>query len=179
VSESTCWGHQRSSKTRSITKQRARDADEFWHLQGLASRHAVGKWQAALSRRPGERDVAPRFAVVLRALEPPERSAAARHRSQARSKHEQPSLILLIKVGSKRLLFPGDAQLSLWESFEKRSPGAMTSLSSTMPNVHGSKASKTEVPRGTLTKELERGTHLHRTDKFRRNEQVRTVEYDV
>jgi hypothetical protein len=141
------------------------------------------------------------------------------------------SLILLITVGKKRLLFPGDAQietweyaleeasnrrkmlkelagvdvykvghhgslnatpLSLWAKFKKkrsssksgrkngRKNGAkLTSLLSTMKNVHGARQRKTEVPRSRLVKELKRESDLRSTEEVKKEKLCDVLPLDL
>jgi hypothetical protein len=100
-----------------VLAQRRTDPEEFWHLQAAAAR---------LAARPGRGVLFPR---VPRAEGDPPQSARWFVR-RMRGIHAQQllelvrivddymnntSLILLFTVGSKRLLFPGDAQIENWE----------------------------------------------------------------
>jgi hypothetical protein len=101
-----------------IRKQRSRDVDQFWHL--LAGPPAL-RAQAPLAKGLARTGRAGRIART-----PPEarwfRDRLQRLRGQqlleiVRSLDDQmnnTSVILLFEVGSKKLLFPGDAQIENW-----------------------------------------------------------------
>ncbi|MHC1765008.1 MAG: hypothetical protein AB9869_12020 [Verrucomicrobiia bacterium] len=96
-----------------ISKQRAKDEAEFWHIRALASRQFVAGAKPAFSgqisrtRPPYTRWIIPRLQAnrgrelleLVRALD------AAMNNT---------SLILLFEAGGKKLLFPGDAQIENW-----------------------------------------------------------------
>ena len=125
------------------------------------------------------------------------------------------SLILLFETKTKKLLFPGDAQIenwqyalgqekfqklladvdvykvghhgslnatprSMWDLFKNKGApnkkGRLKSVLSTKPGKHGSVASRTEVPRATLLKELSSHSELHSTDKLADGELFETIE---
>ena len=201
-------------QTTAIEQQRARDEDEFWHLQARAGvSHA--------EQTPLFPDYpSPRNPLWARWVRRRLRKARARQLlSIVRSLDSQmnnTSLILLLEVGKKRLLFPGDAQYENWmyalskpwvqklvrgvdvykvghhgslnatpktmfDLFEKKQSklGAgqdpMYSLLSTKPDVHGSKASRTEVPRTSLVKALDKETLLQSTAGFAAGEKSKSV----
>lgn len=99
-----------------IRKQRSKDADEFWHLLAGATSIKALPLAEGLKRR----------AKRSTASTPPEarwfRDKLQRLRGQqvleiVRSLDSQmnnTSVILLFEVGSKKLLFPGDAQIENW-----------------------------------------------------------------
>jgi hypothetical protein len=101
-------------QTESIKTQAARDPDEFWHLQSLASARAslnkkklFGRHASYASIPPDARWLCDRIdrlgsnqlLGIVRALD---------------KAMNNTSLILLFNVGKKRLLFPGDAQIETW-----------------------------------------------------------------
>lgn len=115
------------------------------------------------------------------------------------------SVILYIKFGGTKMLFPGDAQIenwsyalgkasvkrllsdihvykvghhgsrnatpkTLWNNFgNRRGPveRKLCTILETLPDVHGSKRNKTEVPRSTLVSALKSDSTLIRTDQMR------------
>jgi hypothetical protein len=99
-------------QTTAIEKQRTRDEDEFWHLQARAgAAHAE-----ATELFPGYKTL--RNPVWARwARRRFRESRAEQLLSIVRSLDHQmnnTSLILLLQIGKKRLLFPGDAQYENW-----------------------------------------------------------------
>lgn len=206
------------AQTTSIEKQRSRDEDEFWHLQARAGViHAEG---TALF--PGYKTL--RNPVWARwALRRFRKSRAEQLLSIVRSLDHQmnnTSLILLLQIGNKRLLFPGDAQHENWayalskawvrkllqgvdvykvghhgslnatpksmlKLFQKKQSvvgageTAMHSLLSTMSGVHGTESRRTEVPRNSLVKKLNKETQLLSTTKFPAGTKSRSIRLRV
>jgi ribonuclease BN (tRNA processing enzyme) len=103
-------------QSRAIERQRDEDKDEFWHLQAKASR------RAASAGKP----LFPRAARVTGSVLPVEtrwflpRVEAVRGDQLLEivrildMQMNNTSVILLFEVGTKKLLFPGDAQLENW-----------------------------------------------------------------
>ncbi len=103
-------------QSRAIERQRDEDKDEFWHLQAKASR------RAAAAGKP----LFPRAAQVTGSVLPVEtrwflpRVEAVRGDQLLEivrildMQMNNTSVILLFEVGTKKLLFPGDAQLENW-----------------------------------------------------------------
>jgi hypothetical protein len=103
-------------QSRAIEQQRDEDKDEFWHLQAKASR------RAAATGTP----LFPRAAQVTGSVLPVEtrwflpRIEAVRGDQLLEivrildQQMNNTSVILLFEVGTKKLLFPGDAQLENW-----------------------------------------------------------------
>lgn len=99
-------------QTKTIEKQRSRDADEFWHLQAVTATSAI----EAPPIFPAAREV--RNLVQGRWLRRQLRKARGEQllsivRSLDHAMNNT-SLILLFEVGDKKLLFPGDAQYENW-----------------------------------------------------------------
>jgi hypothetical protein len=192
-------------QTTTIEKQRSKDADEFWGLQARAGEYHANQKKLfpgyeTLENPPWARWVRSRF----------RKSRAEQLLSIVRSlDHEMnnTSLILVLQIGSKMLLFPGDAQYENWmyalskpwvkkllrdvdvykvghhgslnatpksmlNIFQKKQsilgPGQtpMHSLLSTKTEVHGTESKRTEVPRKSLIKELNKETILESTTEF-------------
>ena len=136
-------------QTETISKQKARDRDEFWHLAPLQFAHAVGAAPAAADDADDDDDLiaaAPVPGIATRSVRRKKSSAlfpdavvqlASKLPAEARWVAERidqangdmmlgivraldkqmnnTSVILLFKAGSKKLLFPGDAQLENWK----------------------------------------------------------------
>jgi hypothetical protein len=108
-------------QTASIKKQRARDADEFWHFQAAAMRLSAssnGKANGVLF--PGHvRAKGPRFPVDVRWLIYHLRKSHGDQTLQIVRMLDKAmnntSVILLFRVGGESLLFPGDAQIENWD----------------------------------------------------------------
>jgi hypothetical protein len=104
------------TQSRAIEKQRSEDPDEFWHLQAAAARRVMAKGSA----------IFPRAHKVAGSILPLEtrwflpRVEAIRGEQLLEivrildKQMNNTSVILLFEVGTKRLLFPGDAQLENW-----------------------------------------------------------------
>jgi len=114
-------------QTDSIRQQRAKDQDEFWHLQALAGRRfTVGSaalFPRAAAYRKGEKP--PPFArwLIPRMLA----MRADQLLEIVRILDDQmnnTSVILLFETANRKLLFPGDAQLENWFYALKESPRA-------------------------------------------------------
>ena len=114
-----------------ITKQRDKDAAEFWHLLGASARR--------LTAAGGIMPFAPRFASGSRArgLRHPPHTRWIINRLKAAHVAQRleivralddamnnTSLILLFEVGGKKFLFPGDAQIENWNYALKDAPAA-------------------------------------------------------
>lgn len=99
-------------QSHSIARQRRSDEDEFWHLQARSAAHKTEQavlfpnyptlknpvW-ARWARRRYRRSRAEHLLSIVRSLD---------------HQMNNTSLILLLEVGDKRLLFPGDAQYENW-----------------------------------------------------------------
>jgi hypothetical protein len=101
------------SQNAAISEQRAKNKEEYWHLQASSANLAVGLGAALFPRHAAA--VVPGWARWGR-----ERLRALRRHmlmSIVRELDEEmnnTSLILLFRVGDKSLLFPGDAQWENW-----------------------------------------------------------------
>jgi hypothetical protein len=113
-------------QSEAIRRQRAEDADEFWHLQALAG-------------EPGARQMPPLFATAdtisadelpvqtrwfttrLNTIRGDELLEIVRVLDQAMN---NTSLILLFEIGAKKFLFSGDAQIENWTYALKVAPEA-------------------------------------------------------
>jgi beta-lactamase superfamily II metal-dependent hydrolase len=101
-----------------VLKQRDTDPEEFWHLQAAAARLAARPGRGVLF--PGvprsDRDQIPQnarwFVRRLRGIQAQQLLELVRIVDNFMN---NTSLILLFTVGSKRLLFSGDAQIENWE----------------------------------------------------------------
>jgi len=103
-------------QSRAVEQQRDEDRDEFWHLQAKASRRAAATGQPLF----------PRAAQVTGSVLPVETRWFLPRIESVRGDQlleivrildkqmNNTSLILLFEVGTKKLLFPGDAQLENW-----------------------------------------------------------------
>lgn len=103
-------------QSKAITKERSRDEAEFWHLQGLAGGLAARPaGSGALFPNATPWKSAPPqtrwFQRRLRAVRGAQLLGLVRALDKAMN---NTSLILLLKVGKHRLLFPGDAQIENW-----------------------------------------------------------------
>jgi hypothetical protein len=98
-----------------VQEQRRKDADEFWHLLAVATPQARGKrgkgpfpLRYALPRIPGFASWLQKHAdKMLRQ----QLLAIVRRMDDVLN---NTSVILLFEVGTKKLLFPGDAQIENW-----------------------------------------------------------------
>jgi hypothetical protein len=103
-------------QSRAIERQRSEDQDEFWHLQAQASQRTAATGRPLFPRAPQVTGSA--LPVETRWFLP--RIEAVRGDQLleiVRILDEQmnnTSVILLFEVGTKKLLFPGDAQLENW-----------------------------------------------------------------
>ena len=207
-------------QTDTISRQRSKDPDEFWQLQAKRLGDEAG---IALGEEPlFPNDVAARggkLPMYARWLAYRLKQASSDQTLQlVRALDKQmnnTSLILLFETKTKKLLFPGDAQIenwqyalgqekfqklladvdvykvghhgslnatprSMWDLFKNKGApnkkGRLKSVLSTKPGKHGSVASRTEVPRATLLKELSSHSELHSTDKLADGELFETIE---
>lgn len=100
-------------QTDKISKQRTKDAAEFWHLQASASaRFAGGAAAPFMKKHYGK--IPPSARWLTRRLE---RIVAQQMLGVVRSLDDQmnnTSLILLTEVAGQTFLFPGDAQIENW-----------------------------------------------------------------
>ena len=104
------------TQSRAIEKQRSEDPTEFWHLQALAAKRSASEG----------RDIFPRARKMTGSALPLEtrwflpRVEAVRGEQLLEivrildKQMNNTSVILLFEVGTKKLLFPGDAQLENW-----------------------------------------------------------------
>jgi beta-lactamase superfamily II metal-dependent hydrolase len=105
-----------------IKKQRSKDPDQFWHLQARSMRFANdggGTGRGAILFPRHVRHKGPHFPIEARwliyharRLQGDQLLQIVRMLDDAMN---NTSVILLFQVGSKRLLFPGDAQIENWE----------------------------------------------------------------
>ncbi|SEH12652.1 hypothetical protein SAMN05428974_0529 [Sphingopyxis sp. YR583] len=197
-----------------VRKQRARDPGEYWHLAAHAAAAVPGVGGGkveplfpahVVARKAGEFPVDTRWFVRrLREMRGRQMLSIVRTLDKAMN---NTSLILLFRIGSKLLLFPGDAQgenwrfaledvkmagvrallaevdlykvghhgslnatpKSLWAKFARKTsqdddPERLRTLMSTMADVHGHSADRTEVPRASLVAELEGQSNLQSTE---------------
>lgn len=108
-----------------VEKQRVEDEAEFWHLQAVAGGHSASKTLKPLFRRKhrASKDVLPFetrwFLPRLEAIRGEQLLEIVRILDRAMN---NTSLILLFEVGSRKLLFPGDAQIENWTYALKKAP---------------------------------------------------------
>ena len=136
--EVTVLGPPTLRQTQTITKQKAKDKDEFWHLAPLQFGSAMGAAPVAVPPTASEGSTAParskkrtsalfpQAAVDLASKLPSEARWVSERVDQSNgdmmlgivraldNQMNNTSVILLFKAGSKKLLFPGDAQLENW-----------------------------------------------------------------
>lgn len=93
-----------------IRSQRARDQDEFWHLRGDTLAAAA---PTATPKRGGK-PVPPNARWFRARLQGMTAAGLLEIVRQLDDQMNNTSLILLIEVNGKKLLFPGDAQLENW-----------------------------------------------------------------
>jgi hypothetical protein len=117
------------NQSKAIRRQRAKDPDEFWHLQA-----AFWEIQAALGRRFTARGVSPFPRAASYAERPPSTRWFIPRMDALRGDQlleivrildkamNNTSVILLFEVGDKRFLFPGDAQIENWSYALKTAP---------------------------------------------------------
>jgi hypothetical protein len=107
-------------QTDTIKKQRSKDKDEFWHFQANAMKMAEAIQQDSGILFPKHvRNRGPIFPVETRWLVHHARSIRSNQLLQIVRMLDKAmnntSVILLFRVGSKSLLFPGDAQIENWQ----------------------------------------------------------------
>lgn len=118
----------------------------------------IENWEYVLHKARGETKEGQRYAALLRGVD-------------------------LYKVGHHGSL--NATPKTLWNMFEKRSrtkdtPDRMTTVMSSLADVHGSKSSSTEVPRRTLVTALKQQTDHHSTQMQRKKaEYVHIIEMAV
>jgi hypothetical protein len=104
------------TQSRAIEQQRSEDRDEFWHLQAMASRRTAAGGKPLFPRAPqvagSVLPVETRwFLPRIEAVRGDQLLEIVRILDQQMN---NTSVILLFEVGTKKLLFPGDAQLENW-----------------------------------------------------------------
>lgn len=107
-------------QTSTIKKQRSKDADEFWHYQANAMRFAE-------SAKAGKRTLFPKFVRSHGPSFPVDSRWLIYHARAIRGEQllqivrtldtamNNTSVILVLEVAGKKLLFPGDAQIENWQ----------------------------------------------------------------
>ncbi|OWQ90541.1 hypothetical protein CDN99_13605 [Roseateles aquatilis] len=116
-----------------VQKQRSTDDDQFWHFQA----RGAGTANLVAGNQRGPFDAS--YVDAKRGKLPRDARWAARHITASRGNQllgivtmldkvmNNTSLILLMEVGGKRLLFPGDAQIENW-SYALDQPDAQALL---------------------------------------------------
>jgi hypothetical protein len=110
-------------QTTSIQTQRSKDPDEFWHLQALATTRATAAralFSSTWRARGGVPPEARWFVKRADKLSGEQMLEIVRILDDALN---NTSLILLFQTGSKKLLFPGDAQIENWSYALKEAKG--------------------------------------------------------
>ncbi len=110
-----------------VAKQRAKDASEFWHIMGVSAANMTGATLNPFPDAPCDSVANPPLSARwligrIRAVHGAQRLGLVRALDDAMN---NTSLILLFEVGSKKFLFPGDAQLENWSYALKDSPEAV------------------------------------------------------
>jgi hypothetical protein len=107
-------------QTDKIKKQRQRDPDEFWHFQ-------VGAAHLAAAASTAKPTLFPRYVESRGLSQPVSARWLVNHARTMRGEQllqivrmldqemNNTSVILLFKIGKKKLLFPGDAQIENWQ----------------------------------------------------------------
>ncbi len=108
------------TQTDTIRKQRSRDADEFWHLQLRQFADTDGRIEDAASVFPGfEAHTGGKLPMSARWLAYRMKAMRGEQMLQiVRALDRQmnnTSLILLFETATRKLLFPGDAQIENWQ----------------------------------------------------------------
>lgn len=123
-----------------IRQRRSRDENEFWHFQALATSVGHGRLESPF----------PRAAVYAPPSVPPDAQVFLDGLHKARgdqllslvraidSAINNTSVILLIQAGSKKLLFPGDAQIENWSYALSRASEHLRSVDVYKVGHHGS-----------------------------------------
>jgi ribonuclease BN (tRNA processing enzyme) len=107
-------------QTDTIKKQRARDPDEFWHLNSRAMAFAEAGAGVVRPLFPDHvRSHGPRFPIETRWLIRRAREIRSQQLLQIVTMLDtamnNTSVILVLRIGKKTLLFPGDAQIENWQ----------------------------------------------------------------
>lgn len=114
-------------QSRGILKERARDEAEYWHLQAIAGQTAGVPTSERKELFPGAKTMkaappaARWFQHRLRRVRGEQLLSLVRSLDKAMN---NTSLILLLTVGKKRFLFPGDAQIENWQYALSQAPNA-------------------------------------------------------
>lgn len=125
----TVLGPPTLEQAKSIRRQAQKDPSEFWQLLALAAerRNSAGEPLFPTAKRLAAADVPPhaRWLVDrMRSLRGRDLLGIVRTLDDALN---NTSVILLFKVGEKKLLFPGDAQIENWR-FAFSQPGVLEEL---------------------------------------------------
>jgi hypothetical protein len=114
-------------QTDNIRKQRARDQDEFWHLQAMAGEQLALKSSLLFGKstayKKGQKPPPSARWLIPRMLD----MQADQLLELVRILDDQmnnTSVILLFETANRKLLFPGDAQIENWSYALKESPNA-------------------------------------------------------
>jgi hypothetical protein len=105
-----------------IAKQRAKDAQEYWHLQATAQLKTEKARALPFAVARGE--TPPRLRWIMRQMDGARDQQLLGIVRALDAAMNNTSLILLLKVGTTRLLFPGDAQGESWAYVLKASKDA-------------------------------------------------------
>ena len=138
-------------QTDSIRKQTASDEDDFWQFwsrQGLASASAIGPG-AKLFPREVATEIPPALRWFQQRLGTAFGDELLRLVTILDQQMNNTSVILLFEIGSKRLLFPGDAQLENW-AFALSQPAVRKLLSGTTLYKVGHHGSLNATPKKQL-----------------------------
>ena len=103
-------------QSEAIKKQRARDADEFWHFHAVAGQFATKKSPKVFRRAAtySATQTPPYTRWFIKRMRSVRGEQMLSIMRTLDSVMNNTSLILLFEIGDKKLLFPGDAQIENW-----------------------------------------------------------------
>jgi hypothetical protein len=112
----TVLGPPTLEQSEAIAKQRSEDANEFWHFQAAAGRRftaaAKGPFPKSAAYAPGS--YPPHANWFVKKLNLVRGDQLLQLVRELDKQMNNTSVILLFEAGSKKLLFPGDAQIENW-----------------------------------------------------------------
>ena len=105
-----------------VRQQRAHDEAEFWHLQALGGRHFMALGKSPFPRAAKYSSFPPHARWIVPRLRTIRREQLLEIVRSLDEVLNNTSVILLFEAGSKKLLFPGDAQIENWSYALKKAP---------------------------------------------------------
>lgn len=145
-----------------IRQRRRRDENEFWHFQARAT--GVGRTTRSVLFPAYRARTIPADAHVF--LEQLRKGRGDQLLSLVRTLDaalNNTSVILLIEAGSKKLLFPGDAQIENWSFALQRAPGSLRDVDVYKVGHHGSLNATPKTLWELLNKRSSRAGHQRLT----------------